>query len=299
MGLLDPIFGSGGAADSAKALAEIQGVPLPILKEFYPDLYKQVVSLNPELETAVKLGPSEMAGVATDPSLRQAQMKALAKLQEVGDAGGRDAQFMADQSRLESDANTATQGQQGAIMTDLATRGMSGGGNELVARNMAVQQGANRKAQMAMDANAQAQQRALQALMQGGQLGGQIQAQDFGQQSEKAKAADAIAKFNAQNQQQVIGNNVNAQNNAQQWNATTAQNVAGQNTAQNNDAKKYNLNLAQQDYENRMAKANGVAGQYSNIAKSKDADRAGDMALVGNLVGAGATAYAGSQKKGS
>lgn len=295
MGLMSQLFGEGGASDNRAALEAVQGVPLPILKEYYPELYKQVVSLNPELETAVNLGPSEMAGVATDPSLRAAQMKALSKLQEVGDAGGRDAQFMADQNRLETDINTATQGQQGAIMQDLATRGMAGGGSELVARNMAAQQGANRKAQMAMDANAQAQQRALQAIMQGGQLGGQMQQQDFSQQSAKAQAADAINKFNTQNQQQVISNNVNAGNNAQQWNATSAQNTANQNVGLGNEAKQYNLNLAQQDYNNRMAKATGVANQYGNMAASKDKERAGDMQLVGGAISAGATAYGGGK----
>jgi hypothetical protein len=296
MGLLSSLFGEGGAGDNRAALEAVQGVPLPILKEYYPELYKQVVSLNPEMETAVNLGPSEMAGVATDPSLRQAQMGALNKLQEVGNAGGRDAQFMADQSRLESDINTSTQGQQGAIMQDLAARGMAGGGNELVARNMAAQQGANRKAQMAMDANAQAQQRALQAIMQGGQLGGQMQAQDFGQQAQKAQASDAINKFNAANQQQVMSNNVGMKNNAQQWNATSAQNVSNQNTGVGNEAKQYNLDLPQRNFDNAMGKATGVADRRNAIAAGKDKERDGEMQLVGNMVGAGANAYAGGRK---
>lgn len=293
MGILDPIFGSGGSDDNQAALEAVKNVPLPVLKEYYPELYQQVVSMNPELETAVTLGPSAMEGISTDPALRQAQMKALSKLQEVGDAGGRDAQFLADAARIENDVNTNLQGQQGAIMQNLATRGMSGGGSELVARQMAAQQAANRQAQSSLDLNAQAQQRALQALMQSGQLGGQMQAQDFSQQAQRAGAQDAISRFNAQNQQQVISNNVNAKNNAQQWNATTAQNTANQNTGLRNDSQQYNLGLDQQRFNNEMARATGVANQYNNIAASKDRDRAGDQALVGNIIGAGATAYAG------
>jgi len=56
-----------------------------------------------------------------------------------------------------------------------------------------------------LDVSAQAQSRALQALMQGGQLGGQIRQQDFGEQSEKAQAQDAINRFNTANRQQVSG----------------------------------------------------------------------------------------------
>jgi hypothetical protein len=237
-----------------------------------------------------------MQGVATDPSLRQAQMNALAKLQDVGSAGGRDAQFNADANRLQTDVNTNTQGQEGAIMQNLATRGMSGGGNELVARNMAVQNGANRQAQMGMDLNAQAQQRALQAIMQGGQLGGQMQAQDFSQQTQKAQAAAAINKFNAQNQQQVITNNTSAKNNAQQWNAQNTQTTADKNTEVKNQGQQYNLGLAQKNYDNQLAKYGIVnnASQAESNAQSNQAQRQDQF--LGTAISSGATAYAANQK---
>ena len=295
-GLTEALFGTGGMDDSRAALETIKKVPLPVLKEYYPDLYKQVVTLNPELETAVNLGPSQMEGISTDPSLRQAQLKALSKLQEIGDAGGRDAQFLSDAARLQSDINTNLQGQQGAIEQNMAARGLSGGMSELVSKQLAAQQAANRQAQMSMDMNAQAQQRALQALMQSGQLGGQMQAQDFNQQAQVAGAQDAISKFNAMNQQDVLRNNVNTKNQAQQWNATSTQNTANQNTGLRNEAQQYNLGLAQQNFDNQMARASGVANQYNNMANARNAERAGDMALVGNIVGAGATAYAGGKK---
>lgn len=294
-GIKKALFGSGGEGDASAALEAIRNVPLPVLKEYYPELYKQVVQMNPELETAVTLGPSAMEGVSTDPALKQAQLKALQKLQGISDAGGMDAQFMADQARLETDVNTNLQAQQGAIMQNLATRGMSGGGNELVARQMAAQQAANRQAQSGMDLKAQAERRALEALMQSGQLAGNMQSQDFGQQSSIAQAKDAINKFNVQNQQQIIGNNVGMKNNAQLMNANNAQNVANQNTGLKNQQQLHNNGLSQQNFNNQMAKATGVANQYSNIADRKDKERAGDMALVGNLIGAGANAYAGSK----
>lgn len=295
MGLVDSLFGGGGSDDMGKALAAIQNVPLPVLKEYYPELYQQVVSLNPELETAVDLGPSEMAGVSTDPGLRQKQLGALNKLSEIGDAGGRDAQFLANQARLESDINTNLQGQQGAIEQDLATRGLSGGMTELVSKNINAQGAANRQAQMAMEAKAQAEQRALDAILNGGQMAGQMQAQDFSQASAKAKAADDIARFNAQNRQQVISNNVGAKNNAQAWNAQTAQQVAGQNVDTKNQQQQYNLGLAQQRYDNELRRATGVADMQTRLADSKNANRATEMGFVGNLIGAGATAYAGKK----
>lgn len=296
-GLTSSLFGSGGSEDQGLALAELQKIPLPILKEYYPELYKQIAQLNPELDQAVTLGPSEMAGIATDPALRQAQLAALNKLQGIGEAGGRDAQFLADQSRLESDVNANLAGQTGAIQQNLATRGLSGGMSELVQRNLAAQGGANRQAQMGMDAKAQAEQRALQALMSGGQMAGQMQGQDFGQASQKAQAADAIARFNAQNMQNINSSNVASKNAAQQYNAGNAQNVSNQNVGLGNQAQQYNLQLPQQNYQNAIQRAGGIAQQYNQIGAGKNAERSGDMQLVGNLIGAGASAYGANKKK--
>jgi hypothetical protein len=36
-GVTSALFGNGGADDNAAALAAVQGVPLPILKEYYPE----------------------------------------------------------------------------------------------------------------------------------------------------------------------------------------------------------------------------------------------------------------------
>lgn len=295
MGIFDSLFGGGGSGENQAALDELKRVPLPILKEYYPDLYKQVVELNPEMESAVNLGPSEMAGIATDPSLRQTQLKALGKLQEIGDAGGMDAQFMSDSNQVLTDINAANQGREGAIQQNLATRGLSGGMSELVARNMSAQNASNQHAQSALDLKAQAEQRALQSLMQSGQLAGQMQGQDFSQASEKAKAADSIARFNAANTQDVNARNVASKNNAQQWNATSAQGAADKNVGTKNEAQQYNLGLSQQEFDNRMRKAGGVAGAYQNIGASKDKDRDREAQFIGGLISTGGKAYAGGK----
>lgn len=293
MAILDFLFGSGGSEDAGKAMEALQSVPLPVLKEYYPELYKQVVSLNPQMEEAVNLGPSEMAGIATDPSLRQAQLKALSKLQEVGDAKGMDSQFLADSARVMGDVDSQVRGREGAIQQNLATRGMSGGMSEIVQRNLAAQEGANRNAQSGLDLKAQAEQRALQAIMQSGQLGGQMQAQDFSQAAQKAQAADAIAKFNAQNTQGVNTRNTGYTNDAQKYNAGVSQDVSNKNVGVKNDATQYNLNLPQQQFENQIKKATGISNQYGDQAARKDKERDEDRRFIGGLVQAGAGYYGG------
>lgn len=291
MGIFDSIFGSGGESDSRSALDEIRNIPLPILREMRPDLYKQVISLNPELESAVTLGPSASEGIALDPQQAQAQQSALQSLMDITSNDGRDSRFQADAQRLQNDVNQNLKGNSDAIQQDMAMRGMSGGMSEMVNRQLNAQQGANRQAQLEMDLNAQAQDRALNALMNQGQLAGSMQQNDFNRQLQKANNQDAISRFNAQNQQQVMSNNVGYKNNAQQINAQNQQNVANQNTDLNNQAQQYNLNIPQQNYNNQIGKGQMIADQYGNIANRKDKNRDREAGFVGGIIGAGASAY--------
>ena len=294
------LFGGSGDRNArdiqSQMLEEARNIPLPVLKEYYPELYKVVAQMNPELETAVNLGPSEMQGIATDPALRQAQMNALSKLESIG-LGGQSAEDMARSSQIQSDVNTNLAGQMGAIQQNLASRGMSGGGMDVVQRNLAAQGGANRQAQMGLDLKAQAEKRALDAIMQSGQLGGQIQGQDFSQQAQKAQAADAISRFNAQNQQGVMSSNVAAKNAAQQSNAAMQNQVAGQNADLRNQAQLRNLGLTQQQFDNEMKKRGLVAGAQQGLADSYTNQAAGNRQLVGGLIQSGAQAFGGGGKK--
>lgn len=277
-------------------IEEAKRIPLPTLRQYFPELYQQVVAINPELEQAVTLGPSQMAGIGTDPALRQAQLNALGKLQEIGE-NGMTASDRAAYARMESDINTNLQGQQGAIMQNLAARGMAGGGSELVARQLATQQAANRQAQLGMDLRAQAEQRALQALIQGGQLAGNMQTQDFQQKSAQAQAADAIAKFNAQNTQAVRGNNVNRTNDFRMHEAQERQRIADANTGVRNDAQQYNNNLPQQNYENELRKRGMINSGHQGLARSSEGQAARQDAFIGGLIDSGAKYYSQRNKK--
>lgn len=272
------------------------GIPLPVLKEQHPELYAQLAQFNPEMDQAISLGPSAMGGIALDPAYKQAQMSALAKLQNITDNNGQDAQSMADNARLQNEINSQLQGNTGAIQQNMATRGLSGGMSEMVAKQMAAQQAANRQAQMGMDINAQAQQRALAALSQQGQLGGQLSQQDFSQQAQKAQAADAIAQFNARNSQNVQSSNVAARNQAQQQNLINAQNIHNQNVDTKNRAAEWNTNgKAQQEYANQLQRiglqGNALQGMAQNSSRQAQAQ---DQFIGG--VASGAAQYGAQQR---
>lgn len=279
-------------------LKAAQGIPLPILKEQNPELYKAIVSMNPEMENAVHLGPSATEGIALDPAYKQAQMNALAKLQTITDNNGQDATSMAANSRLQNDVNTNLQGNTQAIQQNMATRGMSGSGSDMVAQQMAAQSAANRQAQMGMDINAQAQQRALSALMNQGSMANQMSQTDFGQQNTKANAQDAISKFNTQNLQNVSSGNVQAKNSAQQMNNSNLQNVANKNVDLGNQSMQNNNGLAQQNFNNQMTRI-GMQNQAATGAAQNSYNQSRDQDMFLGGVANSAAKYAANRAPNS
>lgn len=285
------------ADQMARAQQIINSVPLPVLKEYYPELYKQVGELAPEMLQAQELQQTEMAGIALDPQLRQAQMNALRGLTNIAEQGGMTATDQARLAQIQGEQAAALRGQQGAIQQNLAARGLSGGMTEMVSRQLAAQESANRAAQQGLDVKAQAEQRALQALMQSGQLGGQIGQQEFGQQAQIAQAKDAIARFNAQNLQNVAQQNVQSRNVAQQQNLQARQAISGQNVGLQNQAQMYNLGLPQQQYQNQLARATGQAQGIQNQAQLAQQQQQMQNQFLGGLLQTGAQLYAGQPTK--
>lgn len=171
-------------------------------------------------ESTYDLGPSAFEGVGAslDPATRQAQMRALAQLQEISAAGGLDAQARSAQAQGLAAAAQQDRAQQGALMQQFASRGMGGSNAELGARLAAQQRSTSANALAGLQAGSDAQQRALQALMQSAALGGQVRGQDYGQASDLARSRDAVAEYNARNRQDVSSRNTDRRNQRAQAN---------------------------------------------------------------------------------
>lgn len=150
-----------------------------------------------EQATAQEVGPSAMGGVSTDPALRAAQMSALRRLQEVGDLGGMDPESKAALAEAQQEGMRQEQAQRAAIMSSARARGMGSSGQTLNAALIGQQGSADRQAMAGVQAAADARRRAMAALTQSGQLAGQVRGQEWGEQTDKARAADEIAAWNA------------------------------------------------------------------------------------------------------
>ncbi len=265
--------------------------------------YQNAGNLNPAQIQALQQGPSAMEGIQTDPRLVQSQMAALQQLSTTGQMGMTPAE-QAALNQAQQQASAQAQAKNAQIMDQFARTGMGGSGAQLAAQlsnsQGQAQQLANNSNQVAQNA----QQNALQAISQAGQLGGQINAQQFGQKSDIAKAKDYINRFNTENSQQVQNANVQAANAAALRNLTNQQNISGQNTQLANQQQQYNKQLIQQQFNNQAALAAGRSGQYQGIAQQNmqnAANTANSYAGIGQGIdtGVGALYHASSNSNGN
>jgi hypothetical protein len=302
--ILDAVFDviTGGrekqASDAQRsATAQFANLQLPSIEEMKVKLEQLVLQgqITPEQAQAALVERSRLEDISLDPRLREAQLASLAKLNEIGE-GGLTLRDKANLERIKAEQAAFERGQREAILQNAQARGVAGSGLELAQSMLAQQQGANRAAQGGLDAAALAQERALAAILQGGQLGGQIRGQDFEQQARIAQARDAIAQFNAQNQQQVNLENMKARQQAQIQNLAERQRIADANVMLRNQQEATNKALIQQDFENRYRKAGGVASGYQNEAAMLTNQGLGRMNFIGGLAQSAATAGAASDR---
>lgn len=282
-----------------QARAEFEKIQNPEQKALvYEELRKQGV-FTPELEQTFNAPDTGMSKINVDPTLRQAQMDALYQLSQVGKTGLTDADEVAieksrsnmigDQSRRDA-----------SIQENFARRGVNSAGLELVARQQAGQDLSNRMGDFEQNIQAEARNRALQAMMQRGQLASGIRDQEFSEEAQKAKAVDAVNQFNAQNRQRVSGANVDRGNQAQLQNLAESQRIADANVGMRNSANQYNIGADQRTFENRMAIAAGKNGQVGNaVSVNENARKAGADMWSGLITGVnkGVATWANSKKK--
>lgn len=241
-----------------------------------PEQYSVQGQLSPEL-----LQDSQLAGVVTDPRFSQAELDALSLLEQMSDEG-LTARDYAELNRIQGSANRNLQGQMGAIQQNMAARGISGSGLDLVSQQQAAQSAAQRQALADLEVAAMGQDRRRQATMNMGQLGSQLSQQEWNRRAQQAAAQDAINRFNASNRNQ-----------ANIYNQNAAQNIANMNVgsanAQREAAFQARTGAGQLGY-NRIA---DEANRRMMKEQQEQAARQAKIGAIGGLAGAGVGSYFG------
>ncbi len=267
-----------------QARAEWDKIEDPQVKaEAFQTLKSQGV-LTPEAEKSFNVPDSEYASIQVDPNLKQAQMDALAKLQELGRSGGVDDVDKANIERARQNYAAQAASQQANVTEALARRGVSGGGMELAQRQMSAQNAANQMGNTEAQVQAEARRRALDAILQGGQLGGQIRSQEQQAAEAKAAAMDRINQFRTQNSIGLEQRRVDAANTANAANLSNTQRIADANVGFKNAEIAARNAQPQQRFQNQVTIAQGKSGQLGQAAAAVADKGAKDAQMFGGLI---------------
>lgn len=277
--------------DAARQIAAISAQRSQQLMDYFKgQVPPNLINLIPQLEDAVVAGEmtpeqaqnflierSQAEGVTPPPELVAAQFDSLSSLQKIAKEGGLTAMDRAQLDDIRQQVAGEEKANRQAIMTNAAERGVAGSGLEMANRLISQQGAAERSAKMGTDVAALAQQRALNALAQSGQLAGQMRGQDVEEQMNKARAMDAIAQFNANVRNQTEASNVAARNAAQAANLQNRQNIINQNIAQRNQMKLMPIQLTQQQFQNQDAINKNMLASFGMGTQAQTAASAGAM----------------------
>jgi hypothetical protein len=244
------------------------------------------------LGSTPQLGKTGLSGVTSDPKLLEAQMKALAAMEEQADTG----LSAADENalnrtgrKLAADANSVAQ----TIEQRMARQGRAGGRLGVTMQMQAAQAAQQAAADQAADRNAMAQEGRLRARIGAGQMAGEMSAEDYKRKANAAAAQDAIERFNVQN---TIGRqeyNNRLTNSAKEQNWQGKQGIANQNTSAQYDYRKDKLGVQQQGASAALEKANQDYNRAQLKKQQKAAKRSGMLGALGGIAGGAAGAYFG------
>jgi hypothetical protein len=299
MGLFDS--SDSNAQDYLKqALAAYTSANVPtISQETVNNLPMESVqgTVNPENIQVATQTPSAYNNISLDPATRAAQMKALGEYTNIADTGGLDANAKLALQQTIDAANAQSQGAQGAIMKSAQAEGQGGGDFALTQRAIAAQGASNTGATQGLETAAMAEANREAALNAMSNIGGSVNASDYGQAANKAASTNAINAANTAATNAANTGNVANKIQTGEFNTGTAQNVNAANTTAGQNSVYYNAGLPQQQFNNEMAKAGGIAGVSSNQANlAQNATNAG-LGFTGSLLGTagtlGATALGG------
>lgn len=216
----------------------------------------QMMGLSvPELEKLVakEQGSTHLGDVRTDAALDTAQEAAQQRLAEVGNAGGLDARARARMEQARMETAQAERASREGVLADARARGTLGTGAEVSALLQAGQAAADRERMAGVQTLGDAEDRALQAIIQGGNFAAQRQAAQWGQRAQVATAQDEIDRFN---------------------------------TATANDFTLANQNQANLHFQQQMQLAGAKSGALSNMADYYG-NRAAQLGRVVGGVGQG------------
>jgi hypothetical protein len=252
--------------------------------------YGSAGSLSPDAEAAEQLAMIDaLQNVSLDPQLRQTQMDQLNALQQIAQSGFTPEEA-AQMTRLKNQVAADQQARMQQMQQQQDVRGVGSSDAALAARIMASQQATNTEAQAAQDMAALAFRRALEARAQAAQQASGMENTDYARQAALAQNLNQRELMNLQQRAGTQQRNIDRFNEAQKYNLGNLQSIANMNTQLANQQQQYNKQLYQQDFQNQLARLQGMSGAGTNAAgalSNQAAQTAQSFANIGGAVGQG------------
>lgn len=289
-GILNSVLGGPkgdeGFGSLNAAIVELQKLNIPSEEALKIILQnpKLVGELVPSLEGQLpQLQESAMQAIQLAPELQTLTSTAIDQVGQRLEGGLTEAD-RAELDQVLRASRAAAQGQDSRILQNMAERGVLGGGQELLLRQAAAQQAMQAGAENAQNVARQAQANRDAAINQASAL----RQQSFGEESQKAQAADIINRFNLENQIAGGTRDTERLNQAQAANLAAKQAIENQRAATRNEQEMYNKQVPIQRYNMELGKAQSIAGALTGRAQGEMAGADRKQAAVNEIIkGAG------------
>jgi hypothetical protein len=289
-GILNTILGgpkgNEGFGTLALAISELQKLNIPeeeALKVILENP-KLVGELVPALEGQLpQLQESAMQAIELAPKLQTMTDTAIDQVGQRLEGGLTDAD-RAELDQISRASRAQAQGQDARLLQNLAERGVLGGGQEILLRQAAAQQAMQAGAENAQNVARQAQSNRDAAIQQASAL----RQQSFGEESQKAQAADIINRFNLENQIGAKTRDTERLNQAQAANLAAKQAIENQRATTRNEQEMYNKQVPIQKYNMELGKAQSIAGALTGQAQAEMAGADRKQSGINSILGGGA-----------
>lgn len=297
LSLLDVL--TGGAGDKAqraldRARGEFERIPSPTLQDLtLPELQKYVQAgiLTPAEAKVILQQGNAYNDINLSPEAAMAQQDALAKLKSVSDAKGMTPQMQAQLTEALDRVATETRGTNASILDQMAQRGIPTSLMAQAAMQEEAGTGARNANLAATNAAGQAEQNAINAMMNEGNLATTMRGQEYSQAADKAAAENAMRQWNAGASNVASENNANRIQAANAYNTGMGQDISNQNVGLANQRTAYNAQLPQQIFNNAITKAGGTSSAdkaSANLAQDIGKQTAG---LYSGIIGGATDLY--------
>lgn len=271
-------------------------IPTIASQEISPEAYTVAGELASAEEIAKLLGQTDaLQNVQLDPRLAKTQMDNLQLLNKIATSGGMTpedkAALQLALNRVEADQNARNQ----ALLQQQDMRGVGSSDMATAMRSQQAQSSANRAAEAALQTQAEARQRALNAMMASSDLARQMEGADYQRQAALAENLNQREAANVAAQNAAMARNIAQQNATAQFNLQNKQNIANQNVSTRNQAQQYNKGLVQQQFQNQLSRLSGMSGSGTNQAQNlqNQAQQTANMwSGIGSGAGQGIMGYA-------